>query len=633
LHDLSLQLADSKGRICRMIGSIKRFDEDSNLKWIVSRHPVNFVGRLTFAQESSDSDHDAELTSPHLGITGVPVPGAQFATSSHPQVDFDLFKRWIEGCQQHEECLPDEASDLERLKVIDCETRTVQVAPGKCCFVALSYLWGPQEIPFPQPLPTEQTRTIEDAILVTLRLGFRYLWVDRYCIDQMSIMDKTLQIKQMGQIYASAHLTIIAASGTDPTYGLPGVTKPREVTEAMTEQVGPVTLVQLKTPAARDLQHSKWATRAWTFQEGILSKRRLVFTDQAVMYMCQTEYMHDLNPGYNSGVNYELLALAEFISCARLPREFQSSVGSPRFKDALRYVTAYSRRNMRMPSDAMNAIIGILNYISDDSTEPIYHLWGVPLVPLDEYFAMKSSNADFAVTSNPLKKSAMEKVGNSGYEPAPKEHMFGFALNWIHAKPCHRRSGFPSWSPLGWEGPIEYPLQYMDIAISKEFDVRLHTLNNGEAQPYLRQVLQRGEEIHYEGKDAISTKLEILSALVGPVQVVKEEDHTVRIELRDGVPLNEDFEIYWDRDVLSERYSPTAEVMEVQGEPWLVWQIGCKTMKKRRYHYVVLQLKNDGLYERVGFIIAWKGRSEAGLLGASWTDPIPCERIGSLTIT
>jgi hypothetical protein len=615
-----------------MIGSIKRFDEDSNLKWIVSKDPVNFVGRLTFAQESSDSDHDAELTSPHLGITRVPEPGAKFALSSHPKVDFDMFRRWNEGCQQHDECLPDEVGNLERLKLIDCETRTVQAAPDKCCFVALSYLWGPQQDFAPQPLPAEQTRTIEDAITVTLRLGFRYLWVDRYCIDQMSTMDKTLQIKQMGHIYASAHLTIIAAAGNDPTYGLPGVTKPRQVNETMTEQVGPVTLVQLKTPAASDFQHSGWATRAWTFQEGILSKRRLVFTNQAVLYMCQTEYLHDLAPGYNSGVNYELVALAEFISCARLPREFQSSAGSSRFKEALRYVTAYSRRNMRMSSDALNAIIGILNYISTDSTEPIHHLWGVPLAPLDRQSAMEGLNAQFAAPSNLSRRTVMEKAENGRYEPVPKEDMFEFALNWIHTKPCHRRSGFPSWSPLGWEGPVEYPLQYMDIIISKEFDVRLHPLNDIEARPYLRHVLERGEEIQYEGKHAISTKLEILSALIAPVQIVIEENHNVRVELRDGVPLNKDFEIYWDGDLASERHNLTAIGTNVEGEPWLVWQIGCKTIKKRRYHYVVLQLKNDGLYERVGLIIAWKGRSDAGLSDALWTDPIPCERVESLTI-
>ncbi|KAJ4350470.1 uncharacterized protein N0V89_009091 [Didymosphaeria variabile] len=547
------------------------------------------------------------------------MPDAQLALPSQPRVDFDLLKTWTGRCEEHGQCLPDEASELERFKVIDCETRTVQRAPEKCSFVALSYLWGPQEDFAPQPLPAEQTGTIEDAITVTLRLGFRYLWIDRYCIEQTSIMDRTLQIKQMGQIYASAHLTIIAAAGTDPRHGLPGVSQPRQVDQAVTEQIGPVTLVQLKTSAASNFQRSMWATRAWTFQEGILSKRRLVFTDEAVLYMCQSDYHHDLAPGYSSGVNYELVALAEFIQCARLPREFRSSAGSSRFKEALRYVTAYSRRNMRMSSDALNAIIGILNYISNDRKEPIFHLWGVPLAPLtdvENYF-----------------DTTVKRYGGGTPKATPREDYFEFALNWIHPKPGRRRGGFPSWSPLGWEGPIEYPLQYMDIVIPKEFDIRIHPLKDAESRPYLRHELKHGGQIQYEGKDAISTKLEIISALVAPVQLLLEDNGDARITLKDGTTLDPEFETYWDEDLGGRDSNMKAEdTGRGEGEPWLVWQIGCKTVRKRRYHYVVLRLGNDGIYERVGFIIAWKGRSDAGLLDATWADPIPCDRTESLFI-
>lgn len=586
----------------------------------MSKDQGRFVGRLTFAQEVSVSDHDAHLRSPYLGVTRSSMPDADLAISSQPYVDFDRFKTWCEECQQHDECVSDDVSDLERLKVIDCETRTVEMAPENCCYVALSYLWGPKEDFAPQPLPEVQTRTIEDAITATLGLGYRYLWVDRYCIEQTSLMDKTLQIKQMGQIYASAHLTIIAAAGTDPTHGLPGVSQPRQVSEATTEQVGPVTLVQLKTSAASSFQRSMWATRAWTFQEGILSKRRLVFTDEAVLYICQTDYLHDLAPGYNSGVNYELVSLAEFVSCARLPLEFKASTGSSRFKEALRYVTAYSRRNMRMSSDALNAIIGILNYISNDKAEPIFHLWGVPLAPLsgETYF-----------------ETAIRNRTNGTPDASSQELAFEFALNWIHTEPCRRRKDFPSWSPLGWEGPIEYPLQYIGIIINKDLDVRLNMLKDVEARPLLRDELRHRGEIQYERKDAnpISTKLEIVSALVAPVQLAPEANGEIRIKLKDGSSLESEFEIYWDEtNEGGQHFADTNGITRGGAEPWLVWQIGCKTIKRRRYNYLVLRLIGDGIYERVGFIATWKGRSDAGLLASTWADPIPCERIESLMI-
>ncbi|KAJ4299244.1 hypothetical protein N0V90_004488 [Kalmusia sp. IMI 367209] len=397
-------------------------------------------------------------------------------------------------------------------------------------------------------------------------------------------MDRYLQIKQMGQIYASAHLTIIAAVGTDPTYGLPGVSQRRNSRQTRIEQVGPVTLVQLMTRTARDVHQSTWATRGWTFQEGILSKRRLIFTDQAVLYICMKDYLHDLAPDYSSGLNYELLDLAEFLSCAQLPREIHSSAGSSRFKEALRYVTAYSRRNLGKSGDALNAIVGILNYLSNHKKEPIFHLWGVPLAP--------TSNGN-----DKIDLTTWESVNNFVY--TTKEDHLQFALNWTHLQPSRRRRDFPSWSPLGWDGPIEYPTRYMDVIISNEFDVRIHPSNNPRDRPWLRPKLMRSHEIQYAGKEAISTKLEITSGFVAPIEI-STQDEKPYIIFNDGTAKdqyvtgsNDGFEIYWDKgfqDTLMAEQVGHAHAGAT--DKYLLWRIGCKTLKRIGYHYLVLRLQH-----------------------------------------
>jgi hypothetical protein len=52
-----------------------------------------------------------------------------------------------------------------------------------CQYVALSYVWGDLE-PGPSVehgiLPAQLPRTIEDSILATRLLGYRYLWIDKY---------------------------------------------------------------------------------------------------------------------------------------------------------------------------------------------------------------------------------------------------------------------------------------------------------------------------------------------------------------------------------------------------------------------------------------------------------------------
>jgi hypothetical protein len=60
---------------------------------------------------------------------------------------------------------------------------------------------------------------------VTLNLGYRFLWIDRYCINQSDNTEAQSQIKQMGFIYQESDLTIIATARTGPSYGLPDVSK------------------------------------------------------------------------------------------------------------------------------------------------------------------------------------------------------------------------------------------------------------------------------------------------------------------------------------------------------------------------------------------------------------------------
>jgi hypothetical protein len=62
-------------------------------------------------------------------------------------------------------------------------------------------------------------------MIVTKRLGFRYLWVDRYCINQNNADEVAEQCSKMDLICQHAELTIIAAIGDDPTYDLFGVSR------------------------------------------------------------------------------------------------------------------------------------------------------------------------------------------------------------------------------------------------------------------------------------------------------------------------------------------------------------------------------------------------------------------------
>lgn len=115
------------------------------------------------------------------------------------------------------------------------------------------------------------------------------------CIDQRHSLDKDQQIQQMGTIYSAAQVTIIACAGVDLTHGLPGVSFERPQLCAV-ERIGRFTLALRPSRDIDEILRSSWASRAWTFQEGFLSKRRLFFTNTQLVYACEHSIAYEGQP-------------------------------------------------------------------------------------------------------------------------------------------------------------------------------------------------------------------------------------------------------------------------------------------------------------------------------------------------
>jgi hypothetical protein len=219
----------------------------------------------------------------------------------------------------------------------------------------------------------------------------------------------------MGAIYSSADLTIIVTCKGDLSDGLPGVSRLRKFTMDY-ESLGSMVLISHQTDAIVDIQMSLWATRAWTFQEGYFSRRRLYFTDNQVVFICNDQIRTEVTGEEKlRGVHLRHLGKA-------LPphRENIGSIG--RLRIAQRLLEEFTQRNLSYESDALNAIAGALNTLNTGSF-PVCHIWGVPFIL---------------------------------YYPANASSTVSIALHWYHVSPVDRRPGFPSWSPLGWKGPAMF---------------------------------------------------------------------------------------------------------------------------------------------------------------------------------
>ncbi|KAF3066286.1 hypothetical protein CFAM422_009188 [Trichoderma lentiforme] len=332
-------------------------------------------------------------------------------------------------------------SDLRGTRVIDCQEQSVAEHEPGMRYVALSYVWGqsqPQRVVADgKRLPAQLPLLIRDAMAVTQAAGFRYLWVDRYCIDQNNPTLKHEQIRQMDAIYSNAEVTIIAAAGEDENYGLSGVGKKRPATR--TAHIGDVAVVWLPGDPQAAIKSSKWSTRGWTFQEGVLSRRRLVFTEQQAYFECNAMNIYEsLDIPLDSLHVKDRSKSHEYLRPGVFGRNRQAEFGGlilekqttvEMFYRYLSNVEEYSARELTYAEDSLNAFWGIAQQVWYGK-HAVHNIWGL------------------------------------AYHPAPpKERTSSFAhsLSWRHTRNCwdlsqspQRRPQFPSWSWAGWGGEVRY---------------------------------------------------------------------------------------------------------------------------------------------------------------------------------
>jgi hypothetical protein len=147
-------------------------------------------------------------------------PNIGFRMISPATFDFHFVSDSISYCSvNHGSSCRQQLNDAPNFfKVVDCKARQVVVAQPGCQYLALSYVWGSTTSNSDRRLLDLDNcpKVITDSIDVTLKLMFQYLWVDRYCIDQLDEADKHHQIRQMDLIYANAKVNTIGFITSHP---------------------------------------------------------------------------------------------------------------------------------------------------------------------------------------------------------------------------------------------------------------------------------------------------------------------------------------------------------------------------------------------------------------------------------
>jgi hypothetical protein len=255
--------------------------------------------------------------------------------------------------------------------------------------------------------------------------------VDTISIIQDDPADKVLLIEEMDTVYARAFLTIVALAGNDANAGMPGVHRRTRSASEVFEVSAALSVLFDPEPSGVALKNGSWSRRAWTFQEGALSARTLLFAQNVVHFTCcsttwsenvrclsetcQPPWAYKNEPSFllrprlnSSGIYFENKSRE---AKGLIRRNILSEVWGDVIKDM-------SRRNLTYETDVLFATAGVFGMLEKCFT--VRGTYGIPASNLEEFIYWKPSNPGTLRRRRDLAQSVFN----------------------------------PSWSWAGWVGPV-----------------------------------------------------------------------------------------------------------------------------------------------------------------------------------
>lgn len=393
------------------------------------------------------------------------------------KLDMELARNWLRCCErEHGELCENPSSTMmnngslqpHSLMVVDVQRLCICHLPPGSRYACLSYSWPIAEA-FMLTQATlsellganslagrmrELPHTIQDAIQCVCELGEVYLWVDSLCIIQDNKDDKRYQISQMDRIYTSAFLTIVSACSVaewsdNPHSGLP---RYREHTGGAQQKIESVQTLRLAVPfdtLSYPLESSRWSTRAWTYEEGLLSRRILYFTEDQVYFQCSCSVFCEDGVGENSPIFARVYRASNLWNMGSpYTSDFRNGYhgsfhlkraeyADPReaVQDYQNRVEEYTRRDLTYHADILNAFKGIEAVMKRSMSTEFWY--GLPEFQLDTALLWTLTGAH--------KRRGVSAKG--------------------FTKSC-----FPSWTWAGWDSSVELGSYFFITGLRREIN-------------------------------------------------------------------------------------------------------------------------------------------------------------------
>jgi hypothetical protein len=325
-----------------------------------------------------------------------------FSNNTGSSQTISLIRYWLETCTiMHDQCNQNRDRDWMPTRLLELcgsdkdlkirlRTRSELESDR---YLTLSHCWGPtgsQKLQltaqsfetFRQGIAvSDLQQTFQDMADVTIRLGFRYLWIDCMCIFQDSPEDWRQQSSMMGQIYANTQLNISATWAADCSQGC---FSSRDLSRHLHYISGPARGAAEKTTWLMspcevwedEVECAPVNRRGWVLQERVLSPRVAHFSKTQVFWECRDFQASEALP--NGGL-FDIPWRVDGM-VKQLPSSNMSSENDGFFRYWSQLAARYSSCNLTFDNDRLIALSGIAQEICKRrSSDYLAGLWSKDL--------------------------------------------------------------------------------------------------------------------------------------------------------------------------------------------------------------------------------------------------------------
>ena len=316
----------------------------------------------------------------HIGVA------EEISQHAGDQKCFDFISDQVANCMEKHKCggdghlplLPDrvvwiEANNSSRIQLL--EPKGIRAK-----YIALSYCWATGPISSDTYLTDTSTLSakqagmeyndlpplFQDVVNCARKLGIQYIWIDRLCIIQGENGDFKIQAPKMGDIYGNATLTIAAASATSENDRILVEREPKWHASDLKLNIEGFGSLKLRArrrthpigEEAKGGDYGKVSTRAWIWQERLLSGRTVFYTPSALKFEC---HCHSVWEGFGpriTGISWS----AKLESISHL--------------SWLTLVEEFMKRDITKPYDRLPAMESVMKRIEKSKGwSPLCGLW------------------------------------------------------------------------------------------------------------------------------------------------------------------------------------------------------------------------------------------------------------------